>query len=155
MQLCKLYLTNVERAYDCKNSYQFILLLGTIWDSIWPVHITGLQTIWSLLSLNHIIFFLKSISNMHAFCLRHSRTCSLHWFTGSCSPYHEIWNLINPVFFIENVKLAAFYPCYRFHWLYHSHELLHSFQIVKHSNFLGESNHLKFDQNYRKYYKYL
>ena len=105
MQLCKLYLTNVERAYDCKNSYQFILLLGTIWDSIWPVHITGLQTIWSLLSLNHtIFFFLKSISNMHAFCLRHSRTCSLHWFTGSCSPYHEIWNLINPVFFLSKTS---------------------------------------------------
>ena len=110
MQLCKLYLTNVERAYDCKNSYQFILLLGTIWDSIWPVHMTGLQTIWSLLSLNHIIFFLKSISNMHAFCLRHSRTCSLHWFTGSCSPYHEIWNLINPVFFYRKRQACSVLP---------------------------------------------
>ena len=110
MQLCKLYLTNVERAYDCKNSYQFILLLGTIWDSIWPVHMTGLQTIWSLLSLNHIIFFLKSISNMHAFCLRHSRTCSLHWFTGSCSPYHEIWNLINPVFFYRKHQACSVLP---------------------------------------------
>ena len=155
MQLCKLYLTNVERAYDCKNSYQFILLLGTIWDSIWPVHITGLQTIWSLLSLNHIFFSWNQ-----------SRICTLFvWDTLELVAYTDSLEVAVHImksetssiqfFFIENIKLAAFYPCYRFHWLYHSHELLHSFQIVKHSNFLGESNHLKFDQNYRKYYKYL
>ena len=85
MQLCKLYLTNVERAYDCKNSYQFILLLGTIWDSIWPVHITGLQTIWSLLSLNHIFFSWNQ-----------SRICTLF-----------VWDTLELVAYTDSLEVAV------------------------------------------------
>jgi len=36
---------------------------------------------------------------------------------------------------------------------YDANKVLPPFQILSHSNFFGESKHLKFDQNYKENYK--